>query len=174
MWQFVHSYMSLSPAILTFALWEHVFWVTTPDVNCSSGLPMTIAVASFLTMYSLAVWTYFLTVWLHCIHDVNTPFILINPTSMKHYRQRWRNVSDVVVWVCISARKDWIDYSATCCCIVSYSLQLIWFWQQYDQKSFYYTIIPLSFFSNTWPTQCFVGHAIFWDKLDVTVCTRIK
>jgi len=37
---------------------------------------------------------------------------------MKLYKQYWRNVSIVVVWVCISTRKDWIDYSATYCCIM--------------------------------------------------------
>jgi len=29
------------------------------------------------------------------------------------YKQRWGNTSNVVVWVCISIRKDWINYSAT-------------------------------------------------------------
>ena len=45
-------------------------------------LPMTITVTSFLTMHSLTVWTYFLLIWLHCIHNVNSHFILINPSHM--------------------------------------------------------------------------------------------
>ena len=43
---------------------------------------------------------------------------------MKLYNLHLHNASGAVVWVCISARKDWIDYSAAYCCVTSSFLSL--------------------------------------------------
>ena len=69
--------------------------------NYSLWLPMTITVASFLTMHSLTVWTYFLLIWLHCIHNVNGHFILINPTS------RWNTIT----YICIILVAQWCEFA---------------------------------------------------------------
>ena len=114
LWHRVHSYMPSYPAIMTFASCMQVSWVI---VVCAKTLPVTIpvtvAITAILAVHSLTVGANLLPPRNRSIHGIIDAFILINPTSMKHHRQRWRNVSNVVVWICISARKDWIDYSFT-------------------------------------------------------------
>lgn len=92
-----------------------IMWTCVLNCVCQklSWFPMTIAITSFLTMRSLAINAYFLSIWWCCIHDILCTFILINSHLQKHYKQNWRMISVVVVWVCISEMKDWINYSAT-------------------------------------------------------------
>jgi hypothetical protein len=60
-------------------------------------IPMTVAITAILAVHSLAVGANILPPRNRSIHGIIGAFILINPTSMKHYKQHWRNVSNVVV-----------------------------------------------------------------------------